>query len=353
MHTSRHLIAAAVAAGLAAILVAPALDACTTFCVASGGRVIFGRNYDFDFGRGMMVVNPRGLLKSAMVPGGARWTAHHGSVTFNQFGRDFPMGGMNEAGLVVELMWHDRAEYPAADSRAPVGVLEWIQYELDTAATVDDVLRSDRVVRISGQVPLHYLVADAAGRAATIEFVDGALHSRSGAALPARVLANDSYDDALAFWREQKGRRARGDGSHARFARAADALTRFPSTSPAAIERAFEILADVAQRNTRWSIVYDQVERTIRFRTAVHRPIRFLAMKPLELGCNAGARIVDVNAALEGDIAGALERYTDARNRALVAASHRDFSGTRHTPPDELERTAMHPSEARCSPSYP
>ena len=71
MHTSRHLIAAAVAAGFAAILVAPALDACTTFCVASGGRVIFGRNYDFDFGRGMMVVNPRGLLKSAMVTGGA------------------------------------------------------------------------------------------------------------------------------------------------------------------------------------------------------------------------------------------------------------------------------------------
>jgi penicillin V acylase-like amidase (Ntn superfamily) len=26
-------------------------------------------------------------------------------VTFNQYGRNFPSGGMNEAGLVIELMW--------------------------------------------------------------------------------------------------------------------------------------------------------------------------------------------------------------------------------------------------------
>lgn len=32
------------------------------------------------------------------------WTSRYASVTFNQWGREFPMDGMNEAGLVVALV---------------------------------------------------------------------------------------------------------------------------------------------------------------------------------------------------------------------------------------------------------
>jgi len=35
---------------------------------------------------------------------GATWVATYGSVTFNQFGRDKPMTGINEKGLMVSQM---------------------------------------------------------------------------------------------------------------------------------------------------------------------------------------------------------------------------------------------------------
>ena len=86
-----------VAAFLAGLSVHESIvDACTTFCVKVGDTVIFGRNYDFEIGGGALIVNPRGLRKTGFLPRGPAWTSSYGSVTFNQFGRDFPMGGMNE-----------------------------------------------------------------------------------------------------------------------------------------------------------------------------------------------------------------------------------------------------------------
>ena len=66
------------------------------------------------------------------------WTSRFGSLTFNQYGREFPSGGINEKGLVVELMWLDDTRYPAPDGRGELPTLQWIQYQLDTAANVDD-----------------------------------------------------------------------------------------------------------------------------------------------------------------------------------------------------------------------
>lgn len=211
-----------------------------------------------------------------------------------------------------------------------------------------DVLQSDGTVRISGEIPLHYLVGDATGQVATIEFLQGRLHARSGESLPAPALANDTYDEAVEFWRKRRGQRPGGDSSHARFARAAEAVSRFDASGPAAVDRAFQILGDVAQRSTRWSIVYDQTGRTVRFRTDGHAPIRLLAFPELNFDCGAGARAVDVNAKLEGNIASAMEPFTDARNRALVEASYNDFPSTRQTPPREREQVVTQPFAARC-----
>lgn len=325
-----------------------ASDACTTFCVKAGDAILFGRNYDFDFGRGLLILNPAGLRKTGYETGGPTWMARHGSVTFNQFGREFPMGGMNDAGLVVELMWHERAQYPAADARAPLGNLQWIQYQLDTAASVEDVIASDAHVRIVPGVPLHFLVSDRSGRVATIEFIAGALKARTGDTLPVGVLANDSYDDSLAFWQQQRGRRAPGSASHARFARAADGVREIAANGTNAVDRAFAILADVAQRSTRWSIVYDQTQGIVRFRTDTNSAIRSLRLTSADFDCARGARLLDVNAPGSGDVSARLEQYSDAANRALVEASYRDFSGTRGTPPEELARIASYPSAATC-----
>ncbi|HXT50452.1 MAG TPA: hypothetical protein VN811_05385, partial [Thermoanaerobaculia bacterium] len=122
--TARRLMAGAVAL---LIGVAPGL-ACTTFVLRDGGMVLFGKNYDWSLGDGLLVVNPRGLVRTAIVGPGVRaatWTARFGSVTFNQYGVASPSGGINEAGLAIELMWLDEARYPDADQRPVVGNLEW------------------------------------------------------------------------------------------------------------------------------------------------------------------------------------------------------------------------------------
>ena len=66
-----------------------AAGACTTFCVRAGDRVLFGRNYDFEHGDGMLMVNAAGLSKRGYFDNGPSWRTAHGSVTFNQFGRGF------------------------------------------------------------------------------------------------------------------------------------------------------------------------------------------------------------------------------------------------------------------------
>src|SRR5579883_894965 len=83
---------------------------CTTFVLQGDGRIYFGRNLDWHWESGLVFVNQRHVGKMAVVAPGhvpARWVSKYGSVTFNQFGMELPMGGMNEAGLVVENMWLD------------------------------------------------------------------------------------------------------------------------------------------------------------------------------------------------------------------------------------------------------
>src|SRR6186997_948097 len=107
--------------------------ACTTFFINKNGQMVFGRNYDWVTGNGMVCTNQRGLAKTSFKTKDGEtvsWVSLYGSITFNQYGKEFPTGGMNEKGLVVELMWLDGTVYPKADNRAEISVLQWIQYQL-------------------------------------------------------------------------------------------------------------------------------------------------------------------------------------------------------------------------------
>ena len=91
--------------------------ACTTFCLKNKSEVLFGKNYDWMIGDGLVFVNKRGVAKVSSEDGNpAKWISKFGSVTFNQYGWESPSGGMNEAGLVIELMWLDDTQYPKADA---------------------------------------------------------------------------------------------------------------------------------------------------------------------------------------------------------------------------------------------
>jgi choloylglycine hydrolase len=326
-----------------------ALHACSTFCIHLGGRKFFGRNYDFEIGDGMVMVNPSGLRKVGFRERGPTWTSRFGSVTFNQFGRDNPMGGMNEASLVVELMWLEDTEYPSADARMPLGVLEWIQYQLDTAATVDEVLQSHKKVRIDGGAPLHYLVSDASGRAATVEFLHGKLVAHTDDTLPVPVLTNSTYQESLGYFESKKGKAPSGSGSKERFARAAaklEALKASGTEKP--VDALFDVLASVAQPSTRWSIVYDQSKRVIHFRTDVHRSPRYVVIDAVAFGCANGAKLLDIDTRVEGDVTGKFKPYSSAANLAFITRTYAGSSVTRRTPATEIAAVAAQPEKAAC-----
>jgi len=52
---------------------------------------------------------------------------------------EFPLGGMNEAGLIVETMVLEDTQYPSPDSRPEVETLQWVQYQLDNFSTIEAV----------------------------------------------------------------------------------------------------------------------------------------------------------------------------------------------------------------------
>jgi penicillin V acylase-like amidase (Ntn superfamily) len=128
---------ATIGAAILAVLIATPAFTRTTLCLLEKGRTLVAYNYDFYASEGLVLVNRRGTSKKSRVEHqGASWTARHGSVTFNQFGRDNPNTGVNEERLMVSLMWLDATRYSPADHRPAIGILEWIQYNLDNHASV-------------------------------------------------------------------------------------------------------------------------------------------------------------------------------------------------------------------------
>lgn len=349
MNTRRLPILAALILTLTSAVPAPA---CTTFCLRDEGRIVFGKNYDWNVGDGMLIVNKRGVARIADLSGDpkpASWVSKHGSVTFNQYGRDFPSGGMNEAGLTIELMWLEGSRYPAADARPAVDVLQWIQYQLDNHATVAEVLASDKGLRITSQTPIHYLVADRKGQVATVEFLGGRLAAHTGKDLPMAALANSTYAESLAFARKQGDDVPDGIGSLHRFSRAARRVRTFDAGEADPVAYAFETLDQVAQPGyTQWSIVYEVDRGRVHFRTLDRRKIRTLALKDVDFSCATPVRVLDLEADVQGDVAKRLVPYTRELNRDLVTASFRKTPFLARVPEAELERVTRYPESGVC-----
>ena len=325
---------------------------CTTFCLKNKKEILFGKNYDWAIGDGMIFVNKRGVSKlSSEDENPAKWVSKYGSVTFNQYGWESPSGGMNEEGLVIELMWLDDTQYPLADERPTIDVLEWIQFNLDTAATAEDVIRTSQTVRIASPVKLHYLVNDRHGNSATIEFLDGKLVAHAGEKLPYSSLANDTYAKSLEY--SKSGSASAGEGSLDRFSRAATKSKEFENlakSEKAAVDYAFDILADVAQKNsTQWSIVYDQKRKRIYFRTKKRHELRSIDTTSLDFSCGTPVKVLDIDTKESGDVTRQFKNYRRDLNRDLI---ERAFSGTdflKNVPGPARDRVADFPERFTCS----
>ncbi|KPL07288.1 hypothetical protein AMJ86_04825 [bacterium SM23_57] len=99
---------------LLAVLNHQTVSACSTFKLQKGDELIYGHNLNYgDIGvPGLIFINKRGIFKlgrtwselttkERLNPSSHCWISRYGSITFNAIGRDFPDGGMNEAGLFI------------------------------------------------------------------------------------------------------------------------------------------------------------------------------------------------------------------------------------------------------------
>ena len=326
--------------------------ACSTFLLSGNGQLLFGRNYDWVTGNGMVLVNARGVQKTSFTPNrekGISWVSSCGSITFNQYGKEFPHGGMNEKGLVVELMWLSETVYPGADNRGTLNELQWIQYQLDNCATVEEVIATDRLLRINHQdaVPLHYLVADANGHAATIEFIKGKMVVHTGASLTKPVLTNTIYSEAIT--KIQSGSAPSGDNSLERFATACRMVTDFQKTPTKenGVDYAFRILDRVAQGDfTKWRIVYDIKARQIHFITTGKR--KQLALNDFDFRCTESSTYFNLEDQRGGTITPYFDILTFDKNKQLLQRSAAESSSHVQISDASIDRAAAYFTMVKC-----
>ena len=333
-------------------------DACTSFLLKHPSGPLMAKNFDWDVADGLLVVNPRGLAKSSLVAEGAkpvRWTSRYGSVTFNQYGREFPMGGMNEAGLAMEVLWLAETEYSEPGDRQSINTLQWVQYCLDSFRTVSDVVASASELAIGGTATVHFLACDPSGNCAVIEFLDGKLVARSERTLPLPALTNNTYSDSLDYLNRTLGYggepvKPEGPGSLARYARAANGAHAVRSKGgDQPVNETFTVLADVAQPNsTQWSIVYELQEGLIHFQTSGNKETRTIDLSKLDLDCTADPLILDLLAEGSGDVSTKLVPYSTEANRKLIGAGFSAKSVT--APTDEIiDMMVTYPEGLLCT----
>jgi penicillin V acylase-like amidase (Ntn superfamily) len=293
--------------------------ACTSFCLDNGGQAVFGTNYDNEIWEGLLFVNKRGVTKTGWEMGAsveyARWTAEYGSVTFNLAGVQMAWAGMNEAGLAISTMWLGETRNPAPDERPPLVSPLWIQYQLDTCATLKEVMANDARVRIADTVD-HYLVCDHSGDCAAVEFLEGETVFHTGDAMPVKTLTNHAYQKAIAAW--QAGRLP--GNSLERFGIAADRVTHFEATDAvSAVAYAFDTLERTSGQATggaptQWRIVFDTENLRVHWRTSRNPQMRSVEFAKLDLACGAPVQMLDVHAPLSGDVSDKLGQYTFEAN---------------------------------------
>lgn len=330
--------------------------ACTTFLAWHAGQPVVGKSYDWNQDAGLLTINPRGLEKKALVLKAtdkpATWTSKYGSLTFNQYGIEFPNGGLNERGLTIEIMWLDSSQCPAADDRPVVNELQWIQRGLDLFATVDELARdapSIRVSQIYGRV--HYLACDAQAECAAFEYLDGQLVVTRGNAMPAKTLANDTYAEsafALSSYEGFGGTQEMPESSSsiARFVRASMlARTTDDTTIP---DSAFSILDSVATPFTVWSIVYGPKEGLVHFRTWKASEVRSVRLPSFSLACGT-RKVLDLDSDTSGDVSARFVDYSPTVHRDLLTRTMAEMAA--QVGDGVLDVFINYPDSVRCSPA--
>ena len=286
---------------------------CSTFCITDNNNIIFGRSFDWHLGFGYVMTNHRNISKTRYLPYDetpATWTSKYGSVTFNQYGREYPIGGINETGLVVETMTLSEIEYNAPDKRPALDELGWVQYQLDTSATIYDVIDSEKKIRISDKTraKIHFLITDQNGNTLIVEFLNGKATYYYNDDLPQKCLTNSTYKKSLMFLRKHLGFGGeipinyQNPSSLERFAVIADMINSYKTENNIPIiDYSFDILDKVKnKKKTQFQIVYDIKQKKIYFRTRKSNQIKSVDLLSFNFDCTSEVMMIDVNTLING-----------------------------------------------------
>jgi len=336
------------------------IDACTGFALSGKEIRLMAVNYDWNVPGGRLIINPRPVEKTALVGPDvtpAYWVSKFGSVTLNQYGRDFPIGGMNEMGLAMQTLWLEETQWPEGVKGPGISALQWIQYCLDNFLTVGQVAESATGFNIASSAPLHFLACDRSGACAVIEFLEGKAVIRAGDELPLPVLANSTYkasiealDASLGYGGEVAP--TEGEESLSRFVRAATQRNQLTLTGlDRAVEQAFGILGSVAiSDENQWRVVYDLKSNIVYYTTRGNTQVRRLDLDDVDLHCfDGGVRSVDLSGPGAGDVASKLTPFTTKDNTALVRSSISQTEFLKSMPDQRVLELAQYPDSLTCT----
>ncbi len=311
---------------------------CSTFCLKDSNNIVFGRSYDYVIGYGYVMTNLRNIKKTRYLPYDetpTTWTSKFGSITFNQYGKEYPMGGMNETGLVVEVMWLPDTQYPNPDQRSAIDELGWVQYQLDNSASIKDVIENDKKIRISNKTlgKIHFLVTDNSGKSLIVEYLNGITNFYYDDKLPLPCLTNDSYSKSLAFIKNNRGFGGEAPidyqnhsvgNSLNRFAIIADMLNKYkPEENISVIDYSFDILNKVKdEKESQFQIVYDIKHKKIYFCSLQSQNIKSVDFEKFDFDCSSKVMMIDINNSYEGNISNRFISYNAKTNYELVKKAY-------------------------------
>ena len=309
-------------------------DACSTFMLREGDILLIGHNLDMPYEiPGMIVINKRGVLKTNMSwheistsqkpsSPSIQWTSKYGSVTFNPLGREFPDGGINEAGLYLQEMSLSETEFPEDDKRPRMFMMQWMQFQLDNYETVRQVLDHVPEIILDGW-GWHFFLADQNGQCACIEFIEGKAVVYTEKSMPIPVMCNSLYSEELKLLKQYDGFGGQKNvdlknKEIPRFVHAAYLIKNFSQSSESATAYGFKTLESMNRGATQWSYVIDIANQTAYFRTSVGKKIKYFAYAQMDFSCKSPVKIIDINSQLQDDVLHRFLDYSPSINRQFV-----------------------------------